>query len=130
MELDTVGDVLVKGTFVDGDPEGPWVRNVHNHLEEGQYLSGQKDGVWRITDASDVVRFEGAYSFGQPEGKHRSWHPNGVLEEVGKHESGAKHGKWRLYDDQGNLLHEYIYNYGKLRKVDGSKVDKRRDGTR
>ena len=77
-----------------------------------------------------MVRFEGLYSFGQPVGKHRSWHPNGVLEEVGKHESGAKHGKWRLYDDQGNLLHEYIYNYGKLRKVDGSKVDKRRDGTR
>ena len=130
LELDTLGDVLVKGTFVGGDPDGPWIRNVHNHLEEGHYLSGQKDGVWRITDASDVVRFEGSYSFGQPIGKHRSWHPNGVLEEVGKHESGAKHGKWRLYDDQGNLLHEYIYNYGKLRKVDGSKVDKRRDGTR
>ena len=48
----------------------------------------------------------------------------------GQAESGAKHGKWRLYDDQGNLLHEYIYNYGKLRKVDGSKVDKRRDGIR
>ena len=130
LELDTAGGVLMKGTFVGGDPEGPWVRNVHNHLEEGNYLSGQKDGVWRITDASDVVRFEGSYSFGQPEGKHRSWHPNGVLKEVGKHESGAKHGKWRLYDDQGNLLHEYIYNYGKLRKVDGSKVDKRRDGIR
>ena len=130
LELDTAGDVLVKGTFVGGDPEGSWIRNVHNHLEEGNYLSGQKDGVWRITDASDVVRFEGTYSFGQPVGKHKSWHPNGVLEEVGKHESGAKHGKWRLYDDQGNLLHEYIYNYGKLRKVDGSKVDKRRDRIR
>ena len=130
LELDTVGDVLVKGTFVGGDPEGLWIRNIHNHLEEGNYLSGQKDGVWRITDASEVVRFEGMYSFGQPVGKHKSWHPNGVLEEVGKHESGAKHGKWRLYDDQGNLLHEYIYNYGKLRKVDGFKVDKRRDGIR
>ena len=130
LELDTAGDVLVKGTFVGGDPEGPWIRNVHNHLEEGNYLSGQKDGIWRITDASNVVRFEGAYSYGQPVGKHRSWHPNGILEEVGKHDSGAKHGKWRLYDDQGNMLHEYIYNYGKLRKVDGSKVDKRRDGIR
>ena len=130
LELDTVGGVLVKGTFVGGDPEGPWIRNVHNHLEEGNYLSGQKDGVWRMTDASDVVRFEGMYSFGQPVGKHKYWHPNGVVEEVGKYESGAKHGKWRLYDDQGNLLHEYIYNYGKLRKVDGSKVDKRRDGKR
>ena len=73
-------------------------------------------------------QFEGTFSFGQPTGKHRFWHPNGILEEEGKYESGAKHKKWRLYDDQGSILHEYIYRYGKLRKVDGSKVDKRRDG--
>ena len=27
LELDTAGDVLVKGTFVGGDPEGLWIRN-------------------------------------------------------------------------------------------------------
>ena len=52
----------------------------------------------------------------------------GVLEESGSYESGAKHGKWKLDSDEGLLPHEYIYRYGKLRKVDGIKVDKRRDG--
>ena len=63
-------------------------------------------------------------------GKHQQWHPNGVLEEAGKYEGGTKHKKWKLYDEAGVLLHEYIYRYGTLLKVDGSKVDQRRDDRR
>ncbi|MDG1674595.1 MAG: hypothetical protein P8H88_04035, partial [Flavobacteriales bacterium] len=112
----------------DGQKEGPWRIHIHDHLESGSYLLGQKDGEWTHTYGNGKKQFQGEFSFGQPEGKHRTWHPNGVLETEGKFESGAKHKKWRLYDNEGSLMHEYIYRYGKLRKVDGSKVDKRRDG--
>ncbi len=128
LELDTAGQTLVEGQYEDGLRQGPWRVHVHDHLEVGPYLLGQKEGLWTHTYGDGKRQFQGEFSFGQPIGKHKSWHPNGVLEEEGKYESGAKHKKWRLYNDQGSLLHEYIYRYGKLRKVDGSKVDKRRDG--
>ena len=128
LELDTAGKALVKGQYKGGQKEGFWRIHIHDHLEEGTYLLGQKDGEWTHTYGNGKKQFQGTFSFGQPEGRHRTWHPNGVLEIEGRYESGAKHKKWRLYDDQGSLMHEYIYRYGKLRKVDGSKVDKRRDG--
>ena len=122
------GTPLVQGLYDDGLKEGLWVVEVNDHREEGVYVYGQKDGVWTHTYGSGQRQFEGAFDLGQPTGKHKTWHPNGVLEESGSYESGAKHGKWKLYSDEGLLLHEYIYRYGKLRKVDGIKVDKRRDG--
>ena len=51
-----------------------------------------------------------------------------MIEEEGKYEGGVKHKKWKLFNEEGSVVHEYIYKYGKLRKVDGSRVDKRRDG--
>ena len=128
VEYDTTGAALVSGAYEQGLRHGAWRIQVNDHLEEGNYVYGEKDGVWTHTYGNGKRQFEGAYVVGQPDGKHRTWHENGVLEEEGKYESGAKHKKWRLYDDTGVVLHEYIYRYGKLRKVDGSKVDKRRDG--
>ena len=128
LEYDTTGAALVSGAYEQGLRHGAWRIQVNDHLQEGDYVYGEKDGVWTHTYGNGKRQFEGAYVVGQPDGKHRTWHENGVLEEEGKYESGVKHKKWRLYDDTGVVLHEYIYRYGKLRKVDGSKVDKRRDG--
>lgn len=127
LELDTAGEALVLGQYVAGEREGMWRVHVNDHVEEGSYLAGQKHGKWTHTYGSGKRQFEGEFDFGQPVGKHQQWHPNGVLEEAGKYEGGAKHKKWKLYDEAGVLLHEYIYRYGTLHKVDGSKVDQRRD---
>ena len=128
LELDTAGEALVSGQHAAGEREGFWRVHVNDHVEEGSYLAGQKHGKWTHTYGSGKRQFEGEFDFGQPVGKHQQWHPNGVLEEAGKYEGGAKHKKWKLYDEAGVLLHEYIYRYGALHKVDGSKVDQRRDG--
>lgn len=128
IELDTTGKPLVSGYFEDGLQHGEWMIQVNDHLEKGNYVFGEKDGLWVHMYDDGHRQFEGDYILGQPEGRHRTWYQNGVLKEEGKFEGGAKHRKWRLYDDKGVLMHEYLYRYGKLRKVDGSKVDKRRDG--
>ena len=128
LELDTSGEAIVSGAYEGGEAMGSWVIHINDHKEVGEFVLGQKDGLWQHWYGDGKRQYEGEFSFGQPTGKHKSWHPNGVLEEVGSYESGAKHKKWRLYDEFGSLIHEYIYKYGKLRKVDGVKVDKRRDG--
>ena len=128
LELDTAGKALVSGEYIGGEREGFWRVHINDHMEEGSYLSGQKHGIWTHTYGSGLRQFEGEFDFGQPIGKHRFWHPNGVIEEEGKYEGGVKHKKWKLFNEEGSVVHEYIYKYGKLRKVDGSRVDKRRDG--
>ena len=128
VELDTLGQSLVKGWYENGEREGFWRISVNDDLIEGRYLFGQKDSVWTESYGDGSPRFRGEFAFGQPVGKHKYFHPSGAKAEEGKYESGVKHKKWRTYDQKGVLLHEYLYKYGKLRRIDGSKVDRRRDG--
>ena len=51
-------------------------------------FGGQERRLWRHVYGDGQRQFEGTFSFGQPTGKHRSWHPNGILEEEGKYERG------------------------------------------
>jgi uncharacterized protein len=128
VELDTLGQPLVEGRYERGEREGFWRISVNDDQIEGRYLDGEKDSVWTESYGDGSPRFRGEYAFGQPVGKHKYWHPSGSKEEEGKYESGVKHKKWRVYNQEGVLLHEYLYKYGKLRRIDGSKVDRRRDG--
>ena len=114
--------------YENGEKEGFWRISINDDQIEGRYLFGQKDSVWTESYGDGSPRFRGEYAFGQPVGKHKYFHPSGAKAEEGKYESGVKHKKWRTYDQEGVLLHEYLYKYGKLRKIDGSKVDRRRDG--
>ena len=128
IELDPEGQTIVEGAYEDDLRMGFWTIEVNGYIEKGEFLLGEKDGEWIHQYPDGTTQFKGEYSFGQPVGRHRSWHPNGAVEWDGSYENGTRHKKWRLYDEEGFLQHEYLYKYGKLRKVDGSKVDKRRDG--
>ena len=128
VELDTAGNPIVKGMYLDGLEEGLWLVEVQEYVQEGQYVEGLKHGVWTHTYPNNSLQFEGEWYYGQPEGKHKQWHPNGVLKEVGCYQNGVKHKKWREFNPDGTIHRQYIYRYGKLRRLDGVKVDKRRDG--
>ena len=128
VELDTAGNPIVKGMYLDGLEEGLWLVEVQEYVQEGQYVEGLKHGVWTHTYPNNSLQFEGEWFYGQPEGKHKHWHPNGVLKEVGCYQNGVKHKKWREFNPDGTIHRQYIYRYGKLRRLDGVKVDKRRDG--
>ena len=128
IELDPEGQTIVEGAYEDDLRMGFWTIEVNGYIEKGEFLLGEKDGEWIHQYPDGTTQFKGEYSFGQPVGRHRSWHPNGAVKWDGSYENGTRHKKWRLYDEEGFLQHEYLYKYGKLRKVDGSKVDKRRDG--
>jgi len=127
LELDSIGNILVQGEYMDGLEEGLWLRHVHDYQEEGWYTAGVKHGVWQASSQDGQLLFEGNFDLGQPEGKHKTWYANGMVKEVGNFEGGFKHGKWVLKDEAGLTVHEYIYRYGKIRKVNGMRVDKRRD---
>ena len=88
VEYDTTGAALVSGAYEQGLRHGSWRMQVNDHLEEGHYVYGEKDGVWTHTYGNGKRQFEGAYVVGQPDGKHRIWHENGVLEEEGSMKVG------------------------------------------
>ena len=123
-EWDSRGNVVVEGRYENNLREGFWHDQVNDYFEEGEYVAGEKEGVWVMWYNPNQKQGEGEYSVGLAVGKHKQWHRNGLLREEGWYEDGLKHKKWRTYDDTGSMLHEYLYKYGTLVKLDGSRVDK------
>jgi antitoxin component YwqK of YwqJK toxin-antitoxin module len=74
--------------------------------------------------------FEGDFSFGQKEGAHKTWYSNGILKSSGKYNGDVKNGKWRYFEINGLLDHTHLYKFGKLWKVDGRRVARKRDSSR
>ena len=66
----------------------------------------------------------------QKKGTHKEWYPNGTLKSTGKYEGGVENGKWKFFTEDGILKYTYVYRYGKLWKVDGRRVARKRDSLR
>lgn len=128
LELDTMGNPIVKGGYTNGFKDGYWIVEVQDYVEQGKYIEGMKHGMWQHIYPDNSLQYEGEWKFDQPIGKHKMWHANGVLKEVGVYQNGLKHKKWKEFNLDGSIHRQYIYRYGKLRRLDGVKVDRRRDG--
>jgi len=122
IEYSDTGKVITRGEFVDGREEGEWMIEIGDHLEEGVYQDGYKQGVWVHTYTSNgKVRFEGEYFDGIEIGKHVWYYDNGRKMLEGKYLNGIQEGPWNRYDSEGNIILSIEYNQGKEERVDGYK---------
>lgn len=65
-----------------------------------------------------VLKFEGNYKDGQPNGYGKSYYPTGKLQYVGMWANGAYHGDGTLYDENGSEIYRGEW-------VDGHQAEKR-----
>ena len=130
IEYDSSNKLLLKGIYRNGLRVDSWFYHVNDHKELGSYLNGERDGNWIYQYSEKQKMFEGEYSFGSKEGTHKEWYPNGTLKSIGKFEGGVENGKWKFFTEEGILKYTYIYRYGKLWKVDGRRVARKRDSLR
>lgn len=128
IEYDQEGNEIVKGEFFNGKPEGEWTYQYHDHYSKGAYSDGQKDGDWKeVYLSTGRTRFEGAYSYGEPKGKHKGYYPNGRLKFIGKYKGSGRHGMWRFYRDDGTTAMEVTYKYGKPIRIDGEAIKSKKE---
>jgi antitoxin component YwqK of YwqJK toxin-antitoxin module len=130
IEYDSSNKLLLKGIYRNGLRVDSWFYHVNDHKELGSYLNGERDGNWIYLYSEKQKMFEGEYSFGSKEGTHKEWYPNGTLKSTGKYEGGVENGKWKFFTEEGALKYTYTYRYGKLWKVDGRRVARKRDSLR
>ena len=124
VELSIGGDTLAKGSYDRGLKQGYWLEHVNDDRRTGQYLDGERDGVWRHVAADGETRFEGEFVAGIPTGQHVTFWPNGVRASVGSYEGGLPEGNWRYFDTMGVVRLVRQYRSGRIVKVNGSKTDR------
>ena len=124
VEYDEQGNIVAQGEYIDGFKEDAWIYTMGDHKEIGNYVAGERQGTWRYyyTD-NDKLQFEGSYTDGYPDGKHKYYWPNGKMRMEGKFIMGQKNGEWIHYNELGEIELYITYDDGKEIKFNGLLVD-------
>ena len=123
VEYTDSSSIVTKGTYVDGEQEGPWISNDGDMRYEGEFKGGAKYGRWKAYfNGNGKLAEDGAYLDGIENGKFVYYYYNGKVKEEGEFVVGKKEGNWRKYDTEGLLYSTIQYKDDKEFKIDGAKV--------
>ena len=122
IEYDSLGVIINEGEYTAGVKNGKWKLTVNDHIEEGQFLDGERDGVWTAYYGNGNKMFEGEFQSGVPIDKHRYWYDNGQLEMAGKYLGGEMEGRWDFYDMNGYPSMQLDYKGGSVIRINGQKI--------
>lgn len=126
-EYDSVGNLLTKGSYSEGEKHGEWETRIGDIIEYGSYEYGVKTGLWKeYFIESERLRFSGQFRSGDAVGVHKWLYTNGQIEQVGEYKGGLEHKTWYKYNYDGSVYMTRTYRFGKLIKIDNVKVDKGR----
>ena len=100
----------------------PIHQTVNDHSEEGQFLDGERDGLWKWFYGNGERMFEGEFQSGVPVNRHKYWYDDGQVEMTGKYKAGEMEGRWDYYDDNGFPLMQLDYKEGVVVRIDGQKI--------
>jgi len=116
------GSVITKGEYFDGEKEGEWFYELNDHKETGKYRYGQRNGYWEEKFPNGKTSFEGSYVDGAPEGKHEYYNEDGALIREENYSFGKKDGKWKWYDSFGVEIMTITYDEGVEKKINGQRL--------
>ncbi len=123
IEYSDSGKVITKGDFMDGLKEGPWMLELPEYREEGNYKADLRDGEWKHYYTSNgKLRFVGKFIDGVPDGMQIYYYENGKERQTGKYVGGLKEGDWKFYDETGILFLTILYKNDIEIRFDGIKV--------
>lgn len=122
VEYDEEGNVIVQGDYIDGLKDGKWFYKVGDHQEEGVYKDDLKDGEWVYTYDNGKKYFVGSFVNGEPNGKHKWYHPNGQLKLEGRYSLGLEQGDHIHYNEQGIPITVVKFKDGAEIKIDGERI--------
>ena len=122
VEYDLEGNILTKGDYISGEREGEWIYQVGDHTEKGNYVIGLREGVWTHYYKNGKLKYEGTYSQGNPDKKHKYYYPSGVLKEEQYYVMGIRERNWKKYDEEGNLTMTITYKNNVEQRINGFKI--------
>ena len=69
--------------------------------EEGKYIIGLKDGIWKSYYNNGKLKFKGNFVQGNPDGQQSYYYENGKIKEEQYFEMGFREKTWKKYNEEG-----------------------------
>lgn len=122
VEYDEDGNILSKGVYQDNEQEGMWIEAHGDHVEEGKFFEGMRNGSWKGTYKNGNKSYETTFNDDNPDGSYKSYWFNGKLKESGRYILGRKHGVWQYFDESGEMFLRVTYRKGVEISYDNIKI--------
>jgi len=122
VEYDRSGNILTKGDYISGEKDGEWIYQVGDHQEKGSYVIGLREGDWIYYYNDGKLKYEGRYSQGNPDKRHKYYYQTGALKEEQYYEMGIREKNWKKYDEEGNLVMTITYRNNVEQRINGIKI--------
>lgn len=99
------------GQYLDGEKHGLWLTLYWDGslAEEESFARGRRIGCWRSYHESGSVKQIWCFSDGRSHGLFARWSERGQLVERGLYERGRKQGLWQTWSELGNPRSEGHY---------------------
>lgn len=121
-EYDPAGNILANGDYISGERDGEWSYQVGDHQESGFYVIGLREGEWNYFFKDGQLKYEGNYSQGNPDKKHKFYYPGGVLKEEQYYVMGIREKNWKKYNEEGNLVMTITYRNNVEYRINGTRI--------
>ena len=89
-------------------------------VEEGNYESSRKQGLWKNFFPNGKMKSEIAYVNSRPSGSYKTYFENGQVEEEGSWENNRNTGGFKRYHENGQTAQQFVFN--ESGKRDGKQV--------
>ena len=114
VEYQIDGKVIAKGKYIDNAETDFWFYEIGDTREEGIYIDGEYNGIWKIIDIESGFKIaEKEYLDGVFNGKQIFYWENGLKKTEGNYIMGNREGEWKYYDITGQLVLRVGYKNGK-----------------
>ncbi|MBN2669452.1 MAG: toxin-antitoxin system YwqK family antitoxin [Bacteroidales bacterium] len=100
-------------TNAQNEKIGYWIvyfDNTDKVLEEGKYIGGKRDGLWKQYLEDGTLSAEITYKNDEPSGYAKNYYPNGQVAEEGIWEFDKWVGQYKAYYPNGSINYEWSFN--------------------
>jgi antitoxin component YwqK of YwqJK toxin-antitoxin module len=115
--------IIAKGEYVEDECEGEWMVSTGDVREEGKYIMGLKNGVWKTYYENGKLCHKGAFVQGVPDGRHERYYPDGTLREEQYYVMGRKERTWKKYYENGVLFLSVTYRNNEEIRINGMRIE-------
>ncbi|MFI7483442.1 toxin-antitoxin system YwqK family antitoxin [Kocuria sp. M1R5S2] len=97
-----------------GRPTGTWAeKDPHGGVVQGEYVDGERHGLWRHRSDAGALRSEGHYDRGRLTGPWTWYRASGGVLQRGELLDGEKHGYWQRFTADGTPIDEGHFDRGR-----------------
>jgi uncharacterized protein len=121
-EYSQTGDIIGQGQFSDGEKNGDWKVKSGNITEEGKYIIGLKDGLWKSYYPDGKLRSKGSYVQGNPDGQQMLYFEDGKPREEQYYKMGLRQKTWNKFNEEGAIIMTIVYKDDVEININGVKI--------